>query len=307
MIDVILETGEDRRQMVKNAVDRLGDDFIEKIKSTVTILIKPNLVHHEYQLASTHVDAVRGVLDAVRTHTRAKIYIGDASYHGTNAAFRHFGYTHLPNEYENVELVDLNDDAWVDGFSVKQDGSQNLIRRSKIAKEADVKIVLSPMKLHRDTSVSLGLKNWTIGTWVVPSRISATGRVWARWPWLHEEGAWAHHRSIVELWRQLPADVSIIDGVLAMEGDGPTNGSAVRMGLVLAGRDAIAVDAVASSLMGVDPSDVGHLAMAAEEGLGSIDLSRIDVPPMEMAYRSRQFVRPPMFEDRLLEWKEGKR
>lgn len=303
MIQVNLETGNNRRELVALAIDALGDDFIVGCKSANTILIKVNLVHHENQLASTHVDAVRGIIDRIRVHSRAKVFVGDASYHGTKAAFRNFGYDQLVSDYDNIELVDLNDDDFVEGYSIKSDGSRNTIRRSKLVTEVDLKISLAPMKMHRDTGVSLTVKNWTIGTWIVPSRVSASGRVWARWPWLHEEGARAHNLSIMELYRQLPCDFAIIDGIQAMEGDGPTRGTMVPMGIVLSGPDAIAVDAVACSLMGVDPSDIGYLFMCDQEGLGSIDLTHINVPPMQMHNLTRSFARPSDFENVIVAWK----
>ncbi len=303
MIQVALETGHSRRQVVHQAVEALGDDFITRVKAATSILIKVNLVHHEIQIASTHIDAVRGLVDSIRTHSAAKIHVGDASYHGTAAAFRNFGFDRLLEEYDNLELVDLNDDKYVEGYSIKADGSKNTIRRSKLATEAGLKISLTPMKMHRDVGVTLAVKNWAVGTWIVPPRISATGRVWARWPWLHEEGAWAHHRTIMELYRQLPCDIAVIDGITAMEGDGPSGGTAVQMNVVIAGFDALAVDAVASTLMGIDPHDIGYLAMAAEEGLGSIDLTHIDVPPMLMHELTREFEKPAHFDDIIGAWR----
>lgn len=292
MTNVKLETGDGRRSTIKRAVSALGDNFIQKCKDSGTIFIKVNLVHHERQLASTHVDAVRGTIDAIREHTGAKIFIGDASYSGTKAGFRNFGYDRLPEEHENVELIDLNDDNWVDGYSIKEDGSKNKIRRSKTATEADLKISLTPLKLDKETGISLTVKNWTIGTWLVPSRISATGRVWARWPWLSEEGEEASASTICELFRDAPCDIGIIDGIIGMEGDGPANGNAVLMNVVLAGFDPVAVDAVGTTLMGIDPGEVLHLLKAQELELGSIDMTRIDVPPMQIHELSKKFNQP---------------
>ncbi|MBU1126459.1 MAG: DUF362 domain-containing protein [Patescibacteria group bacterium] len=304
MINVTIETGNNRRPTVAKAVEALGDDFITRCKEAHTILIKVNLVHHEIQIASTHIDAVRGVLDVIRTHSAAKIFVGDASYCGTVAAFRNFGYDRLLEEYDNLELVDLNDDEFVPGYSIKADGTHNPIRRSKIASQADLKISLTPMKIHRDVGVTLSVKNWSIGTWIVPSRISVSGRVWARWPWLHEEGSLAHHRTIMELYRQLPCDVGIIDGITAMEGDGPSSGTALQMNVVVAGMDAVAVDAVATTLMGIEPRDIGYLAMCEEEGLGSVDMTHIDVPPMLMHELTRQFEKPANFDDIIKAWRQ---
>lgn len=300
---VIFETGEIRRENIARATAALGDDFIDRCKNAAQILLKVNLVHHEQQLASTHVDAVRGFLDTIRPLCRTEVIVADAGYHGTKVALRNFGYERLLDEYEHVRLVDLNDDEFVEQYSVRADGTHNTIRRSKLAVTAGLKISLTPMKTHRDVAVSLAVKNWSVGTWLAPARISASGRVWARWPWLHEAGPWAHHASIMELYRQTPCDYAIIDGTLAMEGDGPTQGEAVPMHTVLAGQDAVAVDAVAATLMGIDPFDVGYLNLCHENGLGTIDLARIDVPPMLMHEKTRQFARPLGFEDKLRAWK----
>ena len=303
MIDVVLETGEDRRKMVRAAMEGLGDELFSRCRAAQSILLKVNLVHHENQLASTHVDAVRGALDAIRAISSVKVFVGDASYFGTKAAFRHFGYERLLEEYEHTELVDLNDDDFVAGYSISRDGSHNAIRRSKLAHEVDLRVSLAPMKTHREVGVTLTVKNWTVGTWLVPPRISASGRVWARWPWLHEVGPRAEHQTIMELYRQLPCDIGVIDGVLAMEGDGPTRGTAIEMGVVLAGIDAVAVDATATTLMGIDPGDIGYLAMCAEEGLGVIDLANVNVPPMLMTELRREFVRPARFEEITRAWR----
>lgn len=303
MTKVVLVQTDHRRKGIYNAVDELGTAFVTAVKAAKKILIKVNLVHHEHQLASTHVDAVRGLLDVIRMHSRADVFVGDASYHGTKAAFRNFGYERLPDEYEHTLLVDLNDDEGVPGYTIRADGSHNDIKRSKLAVDADLRISLTQMKTHRDVGVSLSVKNWTVGTWVVPPRNSAHGRVWARWPWLHEEGVTAHHASIAALHEQVPCHVAIVDGVMAMEGDGPTRGVPVPMHVVLAGMDAVAVDAVGATLMGFDPSDIGYLVKCAEAGLGVIDMAKIDAPPLQIEQLRRTFLRPPELAEKLTAWR----
>ena len=292
MIDVKLHTGSERRLTVRKAVEDLGDDFITKCREAEEIFVHVNLIDSQYQLACTHVDAVRGLLDVIRTYSKTPVKIGDAAYRGSKAAFEHFGYERLLDEYHQVELVDLNEDDFVDGETVREDGSRNPIRRSKVAANAGFKISLAPLKVHKEVGMSASVYTWTTGTWIVPSRISATGRVWAHWPWLEEEGVKAHHESIAELYRQAPCDVAIVDGIMAMQGDGPVQGSAVEMGVVLAEFDAVAVDAVAATLIGFDPSEIGYLKACHESQLGSIDMSQINVPPMQMAELTKQLQRP---------------
>ena len=64
-----------------------------------------------------------------------------------------------------------------------------------------------------------------------------------------------------------------------MEGDGPNvpKGKPKPLGIILAGEDGLAVDAVGCTIIGIDPWDVTHLRLAAERGLGTIDLDEIKV------------------------------
>jgi uncharacterized protein (DUF362 family) len=69
----------------------------------------------------------------------------------------------------------------------------------------------------------------------------------------------------------------VIDGFVAMEGNGPVHGNLIHLGAAVAGTDSIATDAVASYIMGFNPSDIGYLYYANNEGQGISELSKIDV------------------------------
>ena len=62
-----------------------------------------------------------------------------------------------------------------------------------------------------------------------------------------------------------------------MEGQGPVNGSMVTMNLVLASKDPLALDAVATTIMGIPPSLITHMVLAANENIGVIDMNNITV------------------------------
>jgi len=59
-----------------------------------------------------------------------------------------------------------------------------------------------------------------------------------------------------------PPDLTIMDAVTAMEGDGPSNGRPRQVGRIIASDDALAVDRVACRLMGLDPEKILHLREA---------------------------------------------
>ncbi len=53
-----------------------------------------------------------------------------------------------------------------------------------------------------------------------------------------------------------------------MEGSGPTDGDPVKMDLIVAGKDVVAVNATFSRVMGFDPHQIKHIQGAHERGLG---------------------------------------
>lgn len=73
---------------------------------------------------------------------------------------------------------------------------------------------------------------------------------------------------IAEVNRLLKPQFAIMDGLVAMEGDGPKSGEPRRTDVILASEDLVALDTVATRLMGFDPRRVSHITAAARAGVG---------------------------------------
>jgi ferredoxin len=82
---------------------------------------------------------------------------------------------------------------------------------------------------------------------------------------------------LVDLFTAVPPSLNMMDAVVGMEGEGPSSGIPKRLGLVISGRDGVAVDAVASRIVGTDPLQVFTTSFAAARGLGVGDLERIEI------------------------------
>jgi uncharacterized protein (DUF362 family) len=82
---------------------------------------------------------------------------------------------------------------------------------------------------------------------------------------------------LADLFSFHPADYAILGGEWGIEGDAPfgPRAAAVRHNLVLAGANAVALDAVGASVMGFVPSRIRHLELAANRGLGVIEIDSI--------------------------------
>ncbi len=302
MIKVNIAEGENRRKTIREVVDGLGQPLIERLKAARLILLKPDLVHYAFQLAAVHADTIRGILDVIRTYSQAPIFIGDAAHFGTKAAFRNFDYEQMVQHYPDVSLVDLQDEPTVEHIFTNASGEQTVVRRPRLVMDADLTVSISNLKTHKDYGVALSVSNWAEGSMLVPSRLTAQGQVWSRAPWLMVGGAANMHRLLAFLYTQKPCDLAVIDGILGMEGDGPVNGGPVAMGVALAGFDAVAVDAVAATLMGIDAHAIGYLEFLAEAGLGVNDMAKLDIPPLQLTSLTRPFQLPVLTREHLLDW-----
>lgn len=103
---------------------------------------------------------------------------------------------------------------------------------------------------------------------------------------------------------QIRPQLSVLDGIVGMEGNGPTRGTPVEHGVVLAGNDSIAVDRVAVELMGINFNDIGYLTYCANAGFGQSDLSHISVIGPEFRNYVKHYKLPDNIEN-LLGWKQG--
>ena len=76
-----------------------------------------------------------------------------------------------------------------------------------------------------------------------------------------------------EIW----PDLGMIDGFEAMEGNGPVGGTPVDAKVALASLDPLALDTLATKIMGFDPSKIPYLTAMAEAGMGQGDLAKVQV------------------------------
>jgi len=90
---------------------------------------------------------------------------------------------------------------------------------------------------------------------VVPSGVYGWPKNVLHWSGIEE--------SIADLHACFPRQFAIVDGIVGMEGNGPIQGVPKQVGLVVAGRDPVAVDATCCRIMGIDPLQIGYLRLAA--------------------------------------------
>jgi len=117
---------------------------------------------------------------------------------------------------------------------------------------ADLVVSMPKMKTHHWVGATLSMKN-LFGT--VPGGVYGWPKNVLHWAGITE--------SIADLHTVFPRAFALVDGIVGMEGNGPIQGTAKPMGVLVAGRDPVAVDATCCRLMRIDPVRIGYLQLAA--------------------------------------------
>jgi uncharacterized protein (DUF362 family) len=250
------------------------------------VVLKPNMVeYHRDKVINTHPHVIAAVIELCRREGAAEVIVAEGPGHWRNTEYlvTASGLGEVLRHYR-VPFVDLNHDDPVKTPNLgRLTGLEFLYFAATIA-HADVVISLPKLKTHHWAGVTLSLKN-LFGT--LPG-------ICYGWPKneLHWRGI---ENSIVDIALTRPPDLALVDGIVGMEGDGPLNGTAVAMGVLVMGTDALAVDATCCRLMQLDPARVGHLALGSRHRLGLLDEARIEQVGAPIVQHRRPFALLPRF------------
>ena len=224
------------------------------------VLVKPNMVSGTVELCATPVSAVRAVLDFLRELGVERFIVGEATAGAgdTLAAFERYGYTSLLDDYD-VQLVDLNKDETVDVVAYDADCRPMTLQIARTVVDS-YRVSVARMKTHNRTIATLVVKNLAVGS-IIPNR----SKLSHSYP--------AMNLTLARMNMERPPNLSVIDGVVGMEGNGPVGGTAKNSGVALAGVESAAVDVVGAQVMGYDPLTLGHLYYLMElKGLAVDDI-----------------------------------
>jgi uncharacterized protein (DUF362 family) len=241
----------------------------------------------------TRRETLDALLANLKTIGAENITIAEASGGwDTELAYKSLGFDELAGKY-GAKLVDLN---WADatkipvpnGRAIKEFWAPNPIL------EADLRINLTTLKVHGATAVTMCLKNWGIG--IPPGKYYGFNKSANRILGLLGKGALPihHHfddekvygqgmsiaKVIADVCSAVPYELGIVDGLTTVhraELSPKSEMKVERTNLMLASYDMVAVDSVATRVMGLDPRKIFHIYLAEEKGLGTLDLNKIEI------------------------------
>lgn len=245
---------------VFRSVDLLGgiETFVKKNDN---VLIKPNLLsaREPEEAVCTHPEIVRAAIRLVK-RAGARPLVGDSpgSFFTTKDVDSVYEKTQIKRiaEEENAELVRFDKSRLINGYPI-----------AEIALNASAIISLPKLKTHVLTVMTGGIKN-TFG--LIPGLYKVE---------CHRKRPRPRDfvRILVDVFEITKPRLSILDGVIGMEGDGPAAGRPRRLGLVMASPDAVSLDAVVSELVGMPSHKDIIVNEARRREIGEGDISNIEV------------------------------
>lgn len=243
------------------------------------VLIKPNLTAEENlweQGVVTGPLFMRALVEEVQKANPSEVIVAEAIAIGLNTkkAFEANGYREMARA-AGAKLVDLYDHE----FERIKTPEGGVLKHAWVSKEvlrADFFINAPVLKTHFASTITAAMKNLKGTT-------------------TYEEKKRFHYlglnKAVAELNAVLKPHLIVVDGLIALEGDGPVSGNPVGLNLLLAGTDAVAVDTVAARIMDIDPAEVLPLCLAQGMGYGVWDEKSIRILGSSVEEVRRPFVR----------------
>jgi len=211
----------------------------------------------------THPVFVEAVLNLLK-EVGADITVGDDIQSGSGDGFQVSGFRQMC-EKVGVKLTNLKETGFVE--TVCNGHFLEKVYMSKTLLDADVIINLPKLKTHSLCIFTGGVKNFY---GVIPLGLRRR---------FHAEYIRSEDFSqvLTDIFSVAKPQLTIIDGIIAMEGEGPAAGSLRKLGVILASQDTVAVDAVATKIIGLNPLDIHTTRHSDERGLGIGNLQNIEV------------------------------
>lgn len=245
---------------VRKAVDLLGGISVF-IRPGSKVLVKPNLLLAQPPEVgvTTHPEVVRAVVKILK-EIGCEVFLGDGpgvwgnKPENVDQVYDNTGMRALAQQ-EGINLVKFSRHRWRDKFTL-----------TTWLDECDYLVSIPKFKTHCFTTLTGAVKN-LYGLLSGPSKTE-----------VHKKyiSPSVFAGVLAEIYACSRPAFTIIDGIVAMEGDGPGTGGKLRnSGVLIAGCDCVAIDSILALIMGLKPNDILSTKETSLRGLGVSDIASI--------------------------------
>ena len=250
-----------------------------------TVLLKPNLVEDLPGPVNTHAEIIGSAARCFLRLGATRVVIGEGPGHQRDTELVVLAANLKPHLAERqIQFVDLNRDELVKVKLKANYSGMGELWLPRTVLDSDFVVSMPKIKTHHWAGVTLSLKNM-FG--VVPGMKYGWPKNLLHWHGIHE--------SILDICATVPIHFVIADGITAMEGNGPLQGTPRDLGKLVLSDDPVAADATCARLMGFNPLQVRHLSDGSRF-LGNLRADRIRMLAEPVGRRIRPFAVLPEFQ-----------
>ncbi|HOG45623.1 MAG TPA: DUF362 domain-containing protein [Anaerolineae bacterium] len=245
---------------LRRAVDLLGG-LGRYVRPGMRVALKPNLLRAMPPEAATttHPSVVRAVVRLVQECGATAVIADSPGGPFTPALLRRLYEKTGMRQVAEETGAELNYDTAVARVPNPEGGLLRLVEVIAAVAGADVVINLPKLKTHNLTRLTVATKN-LFGVIPGVTKLGYHAKL---------QDALAFSQGLIDILRCVRPVLSIVDGIVAMDGNGPSGGDPFDGRVLLAGADAVAVDVVAMALVGWEPLTMPAIKVAVEWGLAT--------------------------------------
>lgn len=290
--DVAVAYNENESEAVLTALKSIQAE--SDIKGEDVVVVTPNWVNNQKPNPADGVvvgpETLRTILRWVKERGPKRIVVATGSGGGnTEQVMQEVGYDKVIQE-EQVEFIDFNKGPYIE-LKLNHAKPQS-IKVNTILQEMTYYISFTQLKTHEEATMSASIKNVALS-----------------WPSTEEHGApkknlGIHddlHGFIASMAEKIRINLAIVSANPVMIGSGPTKGLPRHTGLVICGRNPIAVDSICARLLGFMEQGVGYLHILKGKGFKETDYKKIPMKGLSLDETERIFSKKVYGEEMLLE------
>lgn len=262
-MDVFINTAENYRpDRIADCIEKIFEDMggLDKIiKPGMRVAIKPNLLMAKKpgDAATTHPAVVRAVIKLVQK-AGGIVTIVESPGGPYNIPILKMVYSKTGMEEVADETgAELNFDLRVEKIENPDAAYLKSLKILKPLHDADLIINLAKLKTH----------GFMVYTGAVKNMFGSIAGLEKSEYHLRMSDSHQFANCLIDIYMAVKPRINIIDGVIAMEGDGPSAGIPKHIGVILASADAFACDYAALKIIGVDHRKVPVMKAAEERGI----------------------------------------
>jgi uncharacterized protein (DUF362 family) len=266
----------------------------QDIKSEDVVVLTPNWVNNQKPNPSDGVvvgpETLRTIIQWVKARNPKRIIIATGSGSGnTEQVMKDVGYDKIIQD-EQIEFIDFNKGPYME--LQLNHNKPNIIKVNKIIEEITYYISFTQLKVHEEATISASIKNVALS-----------------WPSTEEQGApkknlGIHedlHGFIAAMAEKIKINLAIVSANPVMVGSGPTKGTDRHTGLIICGKNPIAVDTICARLLGFMEQGVGYMHILKNKGLKETDINSIPMKGIPLIEAEKIFSQKVYGEEIILE------